>query len=93
MWGEVEKSPVFAAPGSSDYCGLIASTTNANSGSEDDEFQGPFNPHALCKSWELLAAKPRSLPVRLTLKTLERYRYRGRHNDLAMAVSSAVNAE
>jgi RNA polymerase sigma-B factor len=57
MWGEVEGSPVFAAPGSNDYCGLIASTTNANSGSEGDEFQGPFNPHALCKSWELLAYK------------------------------------
>jgi len=57
MWGEVKGSPVFAAPGSNDYCGLIASTTNANSGSEGDEFQGPFNPHALCKSWELLAYK------------------------------------
>lgn len=67
MWGEVEGSPVFT-PGSNDYCGLIASTTNANSGSEVPSFQGLSDEDAndLCK---------RYLP--LAFKTAGKYRDRG----------------
>ena len=68
MWGEVERSPVLAAPGSNDYSGLIASTTNAKSGSEASDFQGLSNEDAndLCE---------RYLP--LAFKTAGKYRDRG----------------
>jgi len=57
MWEGRERSPVLAAPGSNSYAGLIAGSTNAKSGSDDEEFQGPFNPHALCANYERLAYK------------------------------------
>ena len=68
MWGEVEESPVFAAPGSNDYSGLIASSTNAKSGSEACGFQGLSNEDAndLCE---------RYLP--LAFRTAGKYRDRG----------------
>ena len=57
MWGEVEGSPVFAAPGSNDYCGLIASTTSSKSGSEASGFQGLSDEDAndLCERYLPLA--------------------------------------
>ena len=68
MWGEVEGSPVLAAPGSNDYSGLIASTTNAKSGSEACSFQGLSNEDAnkLCVRYRPLA-----------LKTAGKYRDKG----------------
>ena len=65
--GKREESPVFAAPGSNDYSGLIASTTNAKSGSEAGDFQGLSNEDAkdLCEE----------LP--LAFKTAGKYRDRG----------------
>src|SRR6478672_4252554 len=59
MWeGGIGKNPVLGAPGSNNnYSGLIAGSTNAKSGSDDEEFQGPFNPHALCANYERLAYK------------------------------------
>ena len=68
MWGEVERGPVPRTPGSNDYSGLIASTTNAKSGSEASDFQGLSNEEAndLCE---------RYLP--LAFKTAGKYRDRG----------------
>src|SRR6476620_10182065 len=57
MWEGRERSPVLAAPGANSYAGLMAGSTNAKSGSDDEEFQGPFNPHALCANYERLAYK------------------------------------
>ena len=59
MWGEREGSPVFAAPGSNDYCGLVASTTNEASRANGGNFQGLSDKEAndLCDEYELLAYK------------------------------------
>ena len=60
MWGEeMERSPVLGAPGSNDYCGLIAGSTNAKSGSEASNFQGLSNEDAndLCERYLPLAYK------------------------------------
>jgi RNA polymerase sigma factor (sigma-70 family) len=40
MWGEMERSPALAAPGSNDYSGLIASSTSRSIGANADKVQG-----------------------------------------------------
>jgi RNA polymerase sigma factor (sigma-70 family) len=62
------RNPVWGAPGSNNFAGLIASSTNAKSGSEPQNFQGLSDEDAndLCK---------RYLP--LAYKTAGKYRDRG----------------
>src|SRR6476620_7714744 len=60
MWeGGIGKNPVLGAPGSKDYSGLIAGSTNAKSGSEAIDFQGLSNKEAndLCERYLPLAYK------------------------------------
>jgi DNA-directed RNA polymerase sigma subunit (sigma70/sigma32) len=40
MWEETERSPALAAPGSNNFAGLIASSTNASIGSKQGKVQG-----------------------------------------------------
>jgi RNA polymerase sigma factor (sigma-70 family) len=59
MWGETERSPALAAPGSNNFAGLIASSTISKIGSTDEKFQGPLDEEAndLCKRYLPLAYK------------------------------------
>jgi DNA-directed RNA polymerase specialized sigma subunit len=59
MWGEREGSPVFAAPGSNNYSGLIASSTNIAIRENAGKFQGLSDKEAndLCDKYKLLAYK------------------------------------
>ena len=54
MWGEVERSPVLAAPSFNDYVGLAATSTNLIVGEEDEETQAAND---LCKRYVPLARK------------------------------------
>ena len=65
MWGEVERSPVLAAPSFNDYVGLAATSTNLIVGEEDEETQAAND---LCKRY-----------VPLALKIASRYQGRGVH--------------
>ena len=67
MWGEVERSPVLAAPSFNDYVGLTATSTNLIVGEEDED---PQAANDLCEKYEPLA-----------LKIARRYRGRGIPND------------
>ena len=67
MWGEVERSPVLAAPSFNDYVSLAATSTNLIVGEEDED---PQAANDLCEKYEPLA-----------LKIARRYRGRGIPND------------
>ena len=54
MWGEVERSPVLAAPSFNDYVGLTATSTNLIVGEDDEETQAAND---LCKRYVPLARK------------------------------------
>jgi hypothetical protein len=59
MWGEMERSPALAAPGSNDFTGLIANSTAHTIGSEAEKFQALPDDQAnnLCKRYRPLALK------------------------------------
>jgi RNA polymerase sigma factor (sigma-70 family) len=54
MWGEIERSPVLAAPSFNDYVGLTATSTNLISGEEDQDAQAAND---RCKKYLPLARK------------------------------------
>jgi RNA polymerase sigma factor (sigma-70 family) len=54
MWGEIERSPVLAAPSFNDYVGLTATSTYSIGGEEDEN---PQAPNDLCEKYLPLAHK------------------------------------
>ena len=54
MWGEVERSPVLAAPSLNDYVSLAATSTNLIVGEEDED---PQAANDLCEKYKPLALK------------------------------------
>jgi len=75
MWEETQRSPALAAPGSNNFVGLIASSTNKNIGERDVEIQGlsEREAHGLCEKYRPLARKiARTYKDRLN-KNRERY--------------------
>jgi RNA polymerase sigma factor (sigma-70 family) len=54
MWGEVERSPVLAAPSFNDCVGLTATSTNSIVGENDEETQAAND---LCEKYKPLALK------------------------------------
>ena len=59
MWEEMERSPALAAPGSNNFGGLIASTTNASIGSKQRKVQplSEEDENDLCERYRPLAFK------------------------------------
>jgi RNA polymerase sigma factor (sigma-70 family) len=57
MWEQTERSPALAAPGSSNFVRLIASTSSETSGATDENFQGLSDKEAnnLCAQYSDLA--------------------------------------
>jgi RNA polymerase primary sigma factor len=71
MWEDTGRSPAFAAPGSNNFVGLIASSTNRDIGETANEFQGVSDrkAHGLCEKYRPLARKiARTYKDRLTKK-------------------------